>query len=170
MVIPKELLTFFIKYLMIKLEKIMDPKALTNLDPKLRETYERVMGTTSPAAAMPSPTPEPTPTVADGGTPAHAATDTAPTASDTLSPVTPELSTPPIQPPVNPWQTPQPAGTTSAPNPFTPTGSLPSPAAVAGQAKESSPLLRILYIIGAVVFFAVYTIFWIKVFKLPFLF
>lgn len=48
---------------------------------------------------------------------------------------------------------------------------LPSPASVAQNApKESSPLLRVLYIIAAVVFFAIYTVFWIKVFNLPFLF
>jgi len=48
---------------------------------------------------------------------------------------------------------------------------LPSPSSVAQNAtKEASPLLRVLYIIGAVVFFAIYTVFWIKVFNLPFLF
>lgn len=33
----------------------MDPKTLANLDPKLRETYERVMGSSSPAPASPAP-------------------------------------------------------------------------------------------------------------------
>ncbi len=48
---------------------------------------------------------------------------------------------------------------------------LPSPATVNQAAEhETSPLLKVLYIIGAVVFFAVYTIFWIKIFNLPFLF
>lgn len=48
---------------------------------------------------------------------------------------------------------------------------LPSPAEVNQSAHhESSALLRVLYIVGAVVFFAIYTIFWIKVFNLPFLF
>ncbi len=48
---------------------------------------------------------------------------------------------------------------------------LPSPAdAVQAPVKEASPLLKVLYIIGAVFFFAVYTIFWIKIFNLPFLF
>jgi hypothetical protein len=48
---------------------------------------------------------------------------------------------------------------------------LPSPAEVnnAGP-QETSPLLRVLYIVGAVVFFAIYTIFWVKVFNLPFIF
>lgn len=49
---------------------------------------------------------------------------------------------------------------------------LPSPAEVsqANAPHETSALLRVLYIVGAVVFFAIYTVFWIKVFNLPFLF
>lgn len=152
---------------MIKVEKFMDPKALSNLDPKLRETYERVMGTPSDAgASAPASTLSPTPTTADGGTSTQA-TATVTTPDGTVAQATSPLSTPPVQP-VNPWQS-QPAGA-SSPNPFTPTGqSLPSPASVS-EGKETSPMLRVLYIIGAVVFFALYTVFWIKVFKLPFLF
>ncbi|HWY79046.1 MAG TPA: hypothetical protein VNW29_01685 [Candidatus Sulfotelmatobacter sp.] len=46
--------------------------------------------------------------------------------------------------------------------------SLPSPSEI-NQATphEASSLLRVLYIIGAVIFFAIYTFFWIKVFNLP---
>jgi hypothetical protein len=48
---------------------------------------------------------------------------------------------------------------------------LPSPASVAQTGPhETSALLRVLYILAAVVFFAIYTVFWIKVFNLPFLF
>lgn len=50
---------------------------------------------------------------------------------------------------------------------------LPSPSEVNQAAvaqREAPALLRVLYIVGAVIFFAVYTIFWIKIFKLPFLF
>ena len=48
---------------------------------------------------------------------------------------------------------------------------LPSPSSVAQSApKQTSALLRVLYIIAAVIFFAIYTVFWIKVFNLPFLF
>ena len=146
----------------------MDPKALSNLDPKLRETYERVMGTPSPTATPLVPTVNPTlspiPTMGDGGalTPAPVTT----TATVTTPDGTVAQATPPVQP-VNPWQN----QANSSPNPFTPTGqALPSPATVAGQDKGTSPMLRVLYIIGAVVFFALYSIFWIKVFKLPFLF
>ncbi len=77
--------------------------------------------------------------------------------NDPLSPVTPYIPT---------SEEPQSA---SSSQPFS--QPLPSPASV-NQAlpHEASPLLRVLYIVGAVVFFAIYTIFWIKVFKLPFLF
>ena len=36
----------------------MDPASLSNLDPKLRETYERVMGTTGSAASQPPVSPD----------------------------------------------------------------------------------------------------------------
>lgn len=35
----------------------MDPKKLSGLDPKLRETYERIMGTSSPSNQPPTPLP-----------------------------------------------------------------------------------------------------------------
>ncbi len=48
---------------------------------------------------------------------------------------------------------------------------LPSPSSVAQAAPhETSALLRVLYILAAAIFFAIYTVFWIKVFNLPFLF
>jgi hypothetical protein len=48
---------------------------------------------------------------------------------------------------------------------------LPSPATVAQKGPhDASALLRVLYIIGGVIFFAIYTVFWIKVFNLPFFF
>ena len=48
---------------------------------------------------------------------------------------------------------------------------LPSPADIAQNGpREASALLKVLYIVGAVVFFMIYTVFWIKVFNLPFLF
>ena len=45
---------------------------------------------------------------------------------------------------------------------------LPSPSSISQTTPhEASALLRVLYIVGAVIFFAVYTFFWIKVFGLP---
>ena len=45
---------------------------------------------------------------------------------------------------------------------------LPSPSSVVQSAqKQTSPLLRVLYILAAVIFFVIYTVFWAKVFGLP---
>src|SRR5579872_6864915 len=69
----------------------------------------------------------------------------------------------PNQAPVNPYspdaqmQNSMPAEQMSQP--------LQSPAAVAQKSPhETSALLRVLYIVGGVIFFAIYTVFWIKVF------
>lgn len=75
----------------------------------------------------------------------------------------------PIEAPVTPYV---PEGTMPAPAADGAyTQPLPSPSSVnQTSGHETSALLKVLYIIGAVIFFAVYTIFWIKVFNLPFLF
>jgi len=140
----------------------MDPKTLSNLDPKLRETYERVMGSAS--AAEPGSTPAPgatAPTQPAATIPAAESPIPTPSASHvveptpTLSPATPVM--PATEP--NPFQTPvMPA---AEPPP------LPSPASVNQMTDQNaSPLIRILYIVGAIVFFIVYTFFWTKVFNL----
>lgn len=244
----------------------MDPKALSHLDPKQREAYDRVMGTaaevhgdttTTPDINPPvnadgndlsmsptapsifdtpstdlssSPLPETTTTMqtSDLTTPAGepdpspslftdpstataeptlepAATQPSsslptssfftnnpipePTNADSLS--TPELASPEAFPPVETPQDPTIASDNlSEVTPVTPyapddqgntpdasmsqpfnTQPLPSPAEVnSAVPKEASPLIRVLYIVGAVVFFAIYTIFWVKVFNLPFIF
>jgi hypothetical protein len=159
----------------IKVDKIMDPKALSNMDPKLRETYERVMGNsvastqTSPSTSFPSPG-----AAVSSQFTSNFNTSIAPTPAS-VPPVAeipqPQTLTPPFNPPVAP-ATP----VTPFSPPITPQAAsagafqpLPSPASIPQQ-QGSSPLLRILYIFGAIVFFALYTIFWIKVFgfQLPF--
>jgi hypothetical protein len=225
----------------------MDPKSIAHLDPKLQETYARVMGTpTSPApTAAPQSVPadqnapaEPTaptdtasvdfsamnavptdatPSLADipqettpanGSEPSlfsvsppltdpHAPSDLSANSSFFTNP-TPAQSEPPALDAFSPLSsvTPtEPADTAMASDatagtpvtPYTPAGAtdnqvqpaqqpfaqpLPSPADVNQTAAhhETSPLLKVFYIIGAVVFLAIYTIFWIKVFNLPFLF
>lgn len=90
-----------------------------------------------------------------------------PTIENASAPVTP---TDPIVAPVTPYSPdaqqqypPQAADQMAQP--------LPSPSSIAQKGPhETSALLRVLYIIGAVIFFAVYTVFWIKIFNLPFLF
>jgi len=89
----------------------------------------------------------------------------APAGNEFNPPVEPATVEPP---PVTPY-TPQDTAQNAAPGQMA--QPLPSPASV-NQAvpHEASALLRVLYIIGAAIFFAVYTIFWIKVFNLPFFF
>jgi hypothetical protein len=84
----------------------MDPKSIANLDPKLRETYERVMGTTSgsssPTAAPAATTPTP-PDAAVGASPVPPtpppAIDPAIAAAQAVSAADAIPPTPPAPPP-----------------------------------------------------------------------
>lgn len=79
------------------------------------------------------------------------------------------LSSFPASTPVTPYTPSAIPGLAPASDQFT--APLPSPASVNQELpKEASPLVRVLYIVGATIFFAIYSIFWIKVFNLPFLF
>lgn len=220
----------------------MDPtKSFDHLDPKLKETYARVMGTATNGDAAPAATTPPAPSslpdpslsatpTADFGTPPppaepniispspfDATAATIPTQTGPNPGTGPTISTMPTDPSMaapSSWDpaaintpstdlnsppnssffsNPSPAiadssqpfngDTTGMPvepltEPVTPYAPqeqlaqpLPSPATV-NQATEhtASPLLKVLYIVGAVIFFAIYTIFWIKIFNLPFLF
>lgn len=153
----------------------MDPKSIANLDPKLRETYERVMGAAPTAPASPdnqaSPmSPSPTP-----------AAPTPP--PDFSSPVSPEpqlsapLSSSTVQAtgasiPASTSYTPADLGLSAAsqPSPGGDMQPLTSPAAVAQSSQGTGSLIKILYIFGGIVFFVVYVFFWIKIFnyQLPF--
>lgn len=138
----------------------MDPQTQNNLDPKLKETYDRVMGTTTapasgqPAAAPPPAAAAPPPSVTPPATDANAAT---PASSD--APQNTGSSIP---------QTPYTADNLSfqaaiqqpPANNQVPLGGIVAP-------RQSSNTLQVLYIIGAVVFFVVYTFVWIKIFNLP---
>ena len=129
----------------------MDPKSINNLDPKMKETYDRVMGTATapaantappPAPGMPQATPMPVSPTATAGlatTPANAPFGAAPSVPDNLQ-FQAAIQTPPSQP-------------VSAP-----VGSVPG---------QTSSLLKVLYIIGSIVFFVAYTFFWIKIFNIP---
>lgn len=137
----------------------MDPK---QLDPKLKEAYDRVMGTsTTPPAANPpaapvvnpSPAPEPIPSNPE---PLTQTPFTPP------QPVTPE----PVVP--NEPVTPQPA-------PAEPTTSVESKVQingfVAADHQKKSGISPAIVILGVIVFLVVYSLFWIKFFgvSLPFL-
>jgi hypothetical protein len=132
----------------------MDPKSVNNLDPKMKETYDRVMGTTTPpAAGTTATTPQATPAPATpnplASPPASAPTTPAANAPFTSSPSMPDnlqfqaaIQTPPSQPAA------------------APIGAIPG---------RSSSLLKILYVVGSIVFFVAYTFFWIKIFNILFL-
>lgn len=200
----------------------MDPKALASLDPKLRETYEKVMGTSTtpspqtPASGNSTPPPSKTSTLIPGLIkPQPQPASTRPDSIGVQSGPTPPIPAPVNSPLPN---IPQPASPLMAtnnsffPSPSintrsvvtasspiqqtpdlavfqaTPTGiplqttqgsavqlgkpiqPLPSPASINksfAPSSQSSPFIRILYIIASIVFFAVYTIFWLKIFKYP---
>ncbi|MBF8250213.1 MAG: hypothetical protein HW400_814 [Candidatus Levybacteria bacterium] len=158
----------------------MDPQKLSQLDPKLREAYQRVMGTTIP-------TPPATPaTPAQNQTPSPAAEPTTPPPPQ----IQPEpIPTPDIEPPIQPepFSIPQPA---IDPNPQPiPAGGQTSDPAVPAQPNSnfvqmnsevptapsqnfaSGIMMPILFGIVGLIFLVIYTFFWTKIFnfKLPFL-
>ncbi len=151
---------------------IMDPASLSNLDPKLRETYERVMGTTTPAASDTPPTPP-----ADGTT-TTPIVEPAPSTTDTTTP-TPSTDTP-TPPPVSPDELstsaapPAPDSLARAEQPQTVTISqpLPNPATsnVITPPHGHMGLIKVFYVLGGAVFFVIYIFFWLKIFNfnLPF--
>lgn len=155
----------------------MDPASLSNLDPKLKETYERVMGTSSPANTS---TPPPPADGAAGQPPAspEQAADSSPvtpaqsidtmTSSPQATPadgLNATLSTPPAQNSVADSDQPQ-----------TVTINQPTPAQAASsnilpqQPHGHMGLIKIFYVLGATVFFVIYVFFWMKIFNfsLPF--
>ena len=93
-------------------------------------------------------------------------------ASDLSAPIQPPADAASVMPaaPVTPSYSPEDMNAAQAgANQFS--QPLPSPAAVAQAAPhQASALLKVIYIIVAVIFFAAYTVFWIKIFNLPFLF
>lgn len=158
----------------------MDPQKLSQLDPKLREVYMRVMGTDVPQPQAPS---------------VQTPTSTPPPAPPTLEPQTnptPELPIPqPVSQPQPAIPQPQPVPTPE-PMPQQPPMQAtnfdqmnsevqaapssqnflaPIPAAQTMAVKKKHHLLPILIVAAGLVFVAAYTLFWTKIFnfKLPFL-
>lgn len=154
----------------------MDAQKLSQLDPKLRDAYQRVMGTVIPEPTVPNQSPTP---------PVN--TPTTPTPNPTPQPAVPPVVDP--QPVVNPQSTPQPTPEPASQQPtsnFTQMNStvaaapaLNSPNFSAPAApiqntavfKKKSGLTPILFIIAGIFFIGIYTLFWIKIFNLqvPFL-
>jgi hypothetical protein len=134
----------------------MNPKAPANLDPKLKETYERVMGTSfAPATpAQPQPRPVQTTVVQEPESP----TMPQPTMPMQLPPLdvanpTPEM----VQSPQMP--------TTG--DPFKPAEVPPANVIMKETAsKKKSFLMPALLMIGGLIFFVAYAVIWAKVFGL----
>lgn len=136
----------------------MDPQSLNNLDPKLKETYERVMGTTTPPVSPAAPT------VTTNATPM---VDTTTQDSSLKGPIlsTDISSSPDTSIPTTPYTPDNLRFQAAIQTPLTnPIQQSPVGAAVP---KQQSSMVRILFIAGAVVFFIVYTVFWVKIFNLP---
>ena len=137
----------------------MDPQKLSQLDPKLREAYERVMGTTIPAPQAPAQAPVPPAPVA-------------PTPQPQPQPLQPPFSP---QPQVVPEAVPaQPASNfvqmnseirTAAPN------IAPQAQAQTMVLKKKSGIMPVLFVFVGIIFIVIYALFWTKFFnlKLPFL-
>lgn len=141
----------------------MDPQATNNLDPKLKETYDRVMGTTTqpgvaPAApGIPPPAPAPVATATPiVGTPLQ----------DNATNVVPPTEIPQNNGASIP-QTPYTADNLSFQAAIQTPVNNPAPLGTIATPQQPSSLLRILYIVGGVVFFVVYTFVWVKIFNLP---
>lgn len=178
----------------------MDPQKLSQLDPKLRDAYQRVMGTVIPEpqvksdltqAPPPSPTsiPDPTPQPQPQPEPEPASIPT-PQPKPIPTPVAepePFFKPQPVSEPspaINPQSEPPPASNFVRMNSEIPAAapSAPTPppiqnfAAPAPQAqtialkKKSGMMMPVLFGIVGLVFIAIYTLFWTKIFnfKLPF--
>lgn len=120
----------------------MDPKNLSSLDPKLKEAYERVMGT-----SFTPPTQTKTPTVTTPPPPPPQQTH-----SETVVPQVPSSDVPhAFVAPLNKHNSPH------NPAPITPTQHSET------QKRKISPAILIL---AGVVFFVAYGVFWIKILNL----
>lgn len=135
----------------------MDPKSGQQLDPKLQEAYNKVMGVsldtpaTPPSPSSPTPPPTDTPTVVTPPTaptpPQHPSVSEEPTMSPAPSEPSQELVTTP-EPPIATMQS-----TISAkPQTFV--------------AKKGMKISPVILIVGGIAFLLVYSLIWIKVFNL----
>lgn len=173
----------------------MDPQKLSQLDPKLREAYQRVMGTVildpptappaqtqTPLSPIPDPTPTPVPQPAPEQTPTP---QPQPQPEPAINPQQTAVNPQPeptltSEPSVPPQALPKasnfvqmnsevPAAPTPAPAPnFTTPASQAQTAAIK---KKGGMMMPVLFGIVGVIFVVIYTLFWTKIFnfKLPFL-
>jgi hypothetical protein len=133
----------------------MNPKAPANLDPKLKETYERVMGTSFTLGASPSTQTRPVQTtVIQEPQPPVTAQQAMPVQQpiDVANP-DPEMVSSPQMPKIG--------------DPFK--EAVPPPANVmmkGNTLKKNNFLMPVLLVVGGLVFFVAYAVIWAKVFGL----
>lgn len=129
----------------------MDPKKVSDLDPKLKEVYERVMGTNVSSSKAPAPQ-SPSKTSESTGAPTGAS--------------------PRIEQQVEEAPKPQPAPRPAAANVqvFTAKGGVKQTETDGEKKKGGSPVLTIVLVLAGVLFFAIYALFWLRFFnaELPF--
>ncbi len=137
----------------------MDPQKLSQLDPKLREAYQRVMGTPLPPTP---PAPNPVPAASEP----QPAINPPPQAIPTPQPAIP---TPPAQ--TDNFIQMNSEAAVAPPAAATPNFTVPAPEAQTVLLKKKNGMLPILFVIVALIFIAIYTLFWTKIFnlRLPFL-
>ena len=135
----------------------MDPQKLSQLDPKLREAYQRVMGTTLPQVQPASPRGEPvqapTPSQPPVSEPEPAIPQQPPLGANNFVQMNSEVaSAPTVAPPASPnFAAPATASTIAV--------------------KKKSMMMPVMIGVASLVFLAIYTLFWTKLFslKVPFL-
>ena len=144
------------------------------MDPKVKEAYDKVMTSPIPPPSSGTQPSSPKPAVPSPTTPSSTA---APVTPSSPSPVNPVQPISPAQPSATtatlPQQTPPTptiVAATPQPNPIRREpekihiGGTPHGAAVQ---KKSSGISPVIYIICAILFLAVYTVFWLKFFNVP---
>jgi hypothetical protein len=135
----------------------MNPKGVNDLDPKLRETYERIMGTT-PGVVSGNKTPE---SIASNQTP-HPILEThpeaaAPSAAQSfINPTPSAILEPQIIKPNDPFKE------TIPPPPEI----IMKNAVVGDPGKKKTSLMPFIFVLIVVIFFIVYAVFWAKIFNL----
>lgn len=132
----------------------MDPKTLPNLDPKLREVYDRVMKMpiTPSNSSQNTQVPQPQPNQPPQATP--------PTSNS-------EPSTVPLVKPSTTPPSPVVQDTLHSTQVFNPDASKTT-ASPANDAKGKGKISPVIWVIGGIVLLTVYAIFWVSFFKISF--
>lgn len=117
----------------------MDNKNFQNLDPKLQEAYQKVMGTQLPQNQASQPPPQPVQQVPQASRPQAGLWQPPP---------------PPSKPEINPNATQQPLVATKSET-------------LKGVVAKKNSMTPILLLIGGIIFFAIYTYIWLRILEIP---